>query len=499
MAALRNSSSVGGIPVKLAAFIEDERRRADVVGAVVAAFDAEGLLFAGCFGYADLERAEPIARDTRFRAASITQLFTACLVLQEISAGRLALDDPVNHHLDQHSFVRDERGALDGDVTIRRLLTHTAGLPPVARGFDYRRPDINYFVGGSLRVPKSLADVVANQRTTHPPGTRYAHANGGYSLLGYLVQRTQGVPFRELLQERILQPLGMQRSSIAVQGGGPESATPYGGAIAGAGRKPAPNVTVYAEPAGGLVTTATDLARFGIAILREGELDGARVLAEAMLRDAVQMQVAAHPSVDHGVGFGFQIREFRGHHTITQGGTLPGVATRIAILPEDRLGVLILTNAGDQSFVNRVTDRVLEDLLDLGPETIPGSPRGILEGKAQEWAGLERRAVGNYQPTDKYPPGLVTGIMGLVGRIRLARVADGILALESRGHPMFLYPDGDVGCYRTASNGNRAVLEEQDGRFHLWTLDGHYVRRPNWVRPGRWRTSSGIPWRWPSK
>lgn len=475
MATLRDASPVTSIPVELAAFIEDERRRADVVGTVVAAFGVEGLRFVGCFGHADLGRAEPVTADTRFRAASITKLFTACLVLQEIADGRFALDDPVNHHLDQRAFVRDERGALDGDVTLRRLLTHTSGLRASARGFDYGHALLNYLANG-FKVPKTLAEVVANQRTKYPPGTRFADANGAFNVLGYLAEHAHKTPFAELLRQRILEPLGMQRSSVEVAVRGPGVATPYG-SWAKAGRKPALDIQIHAGPASGLVTTAPDLARFGTAVLRGGEIDGTRILAEDLLKDATKMQVSAHPSVDHGVGFGFGIRTFRGHGTLTHGGNQPGVATRIALLPEDKLGVLALSNGGDPSYVQRVVDRTIENLLGIGQELIPGAPAGVPAAKAQEWAAFTRRIVGRYRLADKYPPGILAGLMGLAAPPRLAHVAESVLALECGGRVVFLHPDGDVGCYRASDSANRATVEERDGQLHLWVLEAHFVRR----------------------
>lgn len=94
------------LPADLAAFVEPELRRADVVGVSVATIDRDSVRAAGAFGYADLQRAEPVTVDTKFRAASITKLFTTALVFQEIEAGALSLDDPVNAHLDKPARIR---------------------------------------------------------------------------------------------------------------------------------------------------------------------------------------------------------------------------------------------------------------------------------------------------------------------------------------------------------------------------------------------------------
>src|SRR3990170_4431023 len=97
------------LPAGLASYVEADRRRADVAGIAVAAFDRDGIRFAGGFGYADLARGERITPDTLFWAASISKLFTTTLVLQEVEAGRIGLDDPVNRYLDARARVLDSR------------------------------------------------------------------------------------------------------------------------------------------------------------------------------------------------------------------------------------------------------------------------------------------------------------------------------------------------------------------------------------------------------
>jgi hypothetical protein len=110
------------VPDELAAAIESERRRADVAGAGVAAFDRNGLLFAGGFGYADLGRGEPVTPDTLFRAASITKLLTTTLILQEVEAGHISLSQSVNFYLDARARLRNKRGGQADDVTVQHLL-----------------------------------------------------------------------------------------------------------------------------------------------------------------------------------------------------------------------------------------------------------------------------------------------------------------------------------------------------------------------------------------
>ena len=475
-----NETVAPPIPADLAAFVESERRRADVVGVSVAAIDRDGVRSASAFGYADLRRAEPVTADTKFRAASITKLFTAALVFQEIDAGTLSLDDPVNTHLDKPARIRRKDGGPADDVTIRHLLTHTSGLAVSWRGMEYEPLIFRLVRNESLRAPHSLDRVVAGQKTHRPPGRRIVYANQGFNLLGYIVQRLNSRPFADLVQERIFDPLSMRDSSLPVSSSRAGVATPYGSLMRG-GREPASRIKVYAGPAGALVVTATDLARFGQMILRGGELDSRRIVSEAILQEASKIHARNHPELDDGWGLGFAAREWRDRLLIWHSGGFSGVSTLIQLSPQDGVGVVVLTNGGDLAFPARVAERFLESSLGLQAEVIPGSPRGVPEDKADEWAAFTRRVQGRYRIADVVPPGLVERLVGVTTRPRLVHVADNQLVLEGTGfEDAFLYPDGEVGRYRVAfpfANGARAVIEERPSGTDAWASILHLRRR----------------------
>ncbi|HEU4760281.1 MAG TPA: serine hydrolase domain-containing protein [Dehalococcoidia bacterium] len=475
-----SAPNVAAVPGDLEAFIETERRRADVVGVAVAAFDREGVRFAGGLGYADLARGERVTPETVFRAASITKLFTTTLVLQEIEAGRIGLDDLVNPYLDPRTRILDRQGSPADDVAVRHLLTHTSGLPVSWRGLEYGPLPYRLLVNEG-RSYRTLRDLVAGQSTVRAPDKRIVYSNGAFETLGYLVQRLNGRPYSDLLRERVLGPLGMVNSSLPIDPTGPGIATPYGGMMTGsAGRRPAGSVKVWARPAGALVASALDLSRFGQMVLRDGELDGRRLLSAATLKEATSYQARNHPELDEGFGLGFMVARYRGRPIVGHDGGLAGVSTRVAMLPEDGLGVAVLTNGGDPAFVHRVAERTLETLLGLEPEALPGSPAGIPPDLMGEWKAFTHRVQGRYRLTDLAPPGPLAALLGLTARPRLTDAGDGALAFEGIGkEPAFLYPDGEVGRYRVAyplGNGTRAVIEERRDGTHLWASIMHLFR-----------------------
>jgi CubicO group peptidase (beta-lactamase class C family) len=473
--------NVADMPAELAAFVEAERRRADIAGAAVVAFDRGGVRAQRYFGYANIARDEPVTARTLFRAASISKLFTTTLVMQEIADGRLSLDDPVNRHLDARTRLRAAKGGPAGDVTIRHLLTHTSGLPVSWRGLEYPNPLMTRVASG-LRVPRSLEDVVAGMRTVRPPGERIVYSNGAFSLLGHLVARLNNRLFEELVKERVLDPLGMQSSGFVVEPRVPSLATAYGGAIVGgAGRRPAPFVRIHAGPAGALLTTAPELARFGRMVLLGGELDDRRVFPPDLLDESIRVHVRNHPELDLGYGLGFMPHAFRDRRSTGHDGGFAGVSTCLQVLPDDGVGVVVLTNGGDASFTHRVAERVLESMLGLEPEAVPGSPAGVPDTLVPQWRAFTGRVIGRYRLVDVVPPGIIALVANRIVRARLSHVSAGVLALEGVDRePAFLYPDGDVGRYRIAhpsANGSRVVIDERRDGAHLWVGILHLRRK----------------------
>ena len=252
----------------------------------------------------------------------------------------------------------------------------------------------------------------------------------------------------------------------------PSLATPYGGVLRGSGRRPAPFVSIFAGPAGALLTTAPELARFGRMVLLGGELDGRRVFPAALLEEAIDVQFRNHPDLDLGYGLGFAPHTFRGRRSTGHDGGLAGVSTCLQVLPDDGVGVVVLTNGGDASYVHRVAGRVLEATLRLEPEAVPGALAGMRDALAPQWRAFTGRVCGRYRLVDMVPPGIVRLASDRFARLRLAHVNDGVLAVEGIDRePAFLYPDGDVGHYRLAhpmADGARAIIDERRGGAHLW-------------------------------
>lgn len=191
---------------RVAARLEPEIRRAMMDGQIpsfaLALTDRRGELWAGAFGESNLWAGTPASTQTVYLIGSTFKAQSTVALLQQMEAGKFALDDRVNDYLTEFQ-IRGEDPA--NPVTFRHLLTHTSGLPTDYGGHD---------VWGET-VPPPLEDYLADTLVlTRPTGERPVYSNMAFTLVAYLVERFSGVPFREYIQEHIWDPLGMTSTAF---------------------------------------------------------------------------------------------------------------------------------------------------------------------------------------------------------------------------------------------------------------------------------------------
>jgi CubicO group peptidase (beta-lactamase class C family) len=298
-------------------------------GAAVVVIRGGRVVYAGGRGLADLEAQRPITADTAFRLGSITKQFTAALVLQLVAEKRIALDDPLSR------FFPDwpQPGAR---ATVRQLLNHSSGLQ------DFTK--IPGYMGSppSLR-PNSTADLLALTRSrpaVSEPGTRWEYNNGGYIVLGAIVEQVTGMAWHQAVTERIAKPLGLK--SLAFAGaveGSPNAARGY--SLVDGQQRPARGVHIsVAHAAGGLVASATDLARWAQA------LHHGNVVSPPLYREMISPARLADGSAEP-YGFGLRLGSLRGQPAYAHGGSGRGLDSDSLYIPSQDLFVAVLANSDD--------------------------------------------------------------------------------------------------------------------------------------------------------
>ncbi|HVE66502.1 MAG TPA: serine hydrolase domain-containing protein [Thermoanaerobaculia bacterium] len=292
-------------------------------GTTVAVAIEDQLVWSAGFGFSNVKRQLPVRATTRFRIDRVSEALTAAALVRLADEGKLDLDAPVQRYV-------PEFPEKSHPLTPRLLAAHLAGfptsLPPRSVMRNCSRPEDA--VRSFSTVPLSRI-----------PGTRYLHSSPGYVLLSAVVAGACGQDFSSCIQEKVLRPAGMTATTLEdPRTPVSNSATPYERGWFGilAAAKPVDNSCRWG--AGGFVSTAEDLARFGIALLR-----GDIVRRESLPLLFSPQRSSAGESTGNGLGWRIGV-DGAGRRRLVQSGRTVGGRSVVVLVPEARLSVALLAN-----------------------------------------------------------------------------------------------------------------------------------------------------------
>ncbi|HSC93284.1 MAG TPA: serine hydrolase domain-containing protein [Gaiellaceae bacterium] len=319
-----------------------EQRMPSVAGAVVRHGE---VVWSDAAGLADLDASTAATPDTQYRVGSITKTFTAAAVLQLRDEGRLDLDDPVTRHVEELPHRAP---------TLRSLLSHTSGLQREQPGDMWETmemPTREDFIAALASAERVVA------------GSHWHYSNLAFSLLGEVVERVSGTPYREHVEARILRPVGLERTTWRPE---PPAAVPY------LVDPYADAVTVEPEladgslgAAGELWSTALDVARWGAFL---ADPDPAVVSSESAEEMRTVHTMAEPDRWLRGWGLGLSLdrrgdRVWAGH-----GGAMPGFLGAFVFRAGERVAAAVLTNSGARAEPDALVLDLAEKELELEPE-----------------------------------------------------------------------------------------------------------------------------------
>jgi CubicO group peptidase (beta-lactamase class C family) len=298
-------------------------------GAAVAVVSGDRVIWAQGLGVANTETGAPVTADTLFQIGSATKMFTAAAVLSAASSGAIALDRPVG------GYVSGLARCLAAP-TLAQLLSHTGGV--------IDEPD-EYGPQGEEALA-AYARTWPSEYCLLPPGRAFSYSNSGFALAGLALQEADKKPFADIMRARVLAPLGMPRTTFR-----PTDAMTWPLAV-GHRKDKAGNVTVVRPlandarlwPAGTLYSSANEMARFAMALLNDGVVDGKPALPPGVVA-RMRAAAAAIPTTGQRYGQGLFLT---GDPAYGHGGTMTGYVASVTILPEAKLGIVVLTN-GDNA------------------------------------------------------------------------------------------------------------------------------------------------------
>jgi CubicO group peptidase (beta-lactamase class C family) len=277
------------------------------------------------FGLASLELNVPVKPETIFQSGSIGKQFTATAVMLLVEEGKIGLNDPLSKYF-------AEGPGWWSEVTIRELLSHTAGFTDYPKDFDLRK---DYSEEELLKMVEAIPPAYA-------PGTNWKYSNLGYVTLGILIHRVSGQYFGDFLQDRVFKPLGMSTTRIMSEADIiPNRAAGYrleNGQIKNQ-EWVSPSANSTAD--GSLYFTILDLAKWDAALYTE------KVLKESSKREmwTVAALSDGKPNRAH-YGFGWFVESRSGHRVVEHDGRWQGFSTQISRYFDDGLTIVILANQG---------------------------------------------------------------------------------------------------------------------------------------------------------
>jgi CubicO group peptidase (beta-lactamase class C family) len=315
-----------------------------VAGAVTLVADKDKILSLDVVGYADLAEKKPIRANSIFWIASQSKPITATALMMLVDEGKVNLDDPVEMYLPEFATMwviaeKDDAHVLlkkpQQRITVRNLLSHTSGLPFKSQ---MEQPTLDL-----LR----LRDAVLSYAMTpleFEPGTEHRYSNAGINTAGRIIEVVSGIPYEDFLDQRLFQPLGMPDTTFwpndeqltrLAKGYKPnKDKTDLEETTISQLRYPLNDRSRQPMPAGGLFSTAADVARFCRMILNGGTLDGKRYLTEAAVKEMTSRQTPTTLKQSYGLGWGTG-----GGDTFGHGGAM---ATNMSIDPTRGLVTVFL-------------------------------------------------------------------------------------------------------------------------------------------------------------
>ena len=321
-------------------FVEEQMDARRVPGVALAIVRGSEVVHQRGFGSAD-GSGRPVTVDTPFVLGSVTKSFTALAVIQLVDAGKVSLESPISRYVPE---LRLADGAQQR-ITIRQLLNQTSGMPALAGGRLLRS------VGdGTL---EDAARELDGTKLSAPPGTRFEYANGNYVLLGLVIERASGESYGDYVERHIFEPLGMRNSFAS-----PEAAKAAGLAVGhrywfGFAVAHGPTSPDAVRPAGYLMSSAADMARYLAMYLNGGVLDGRRIVSRTALETMLAPASVGHlgPWAD-GQETRYAMGWFVGgpwqESALLHPGRDPDSSAMIVLLPRQRLAVVTLMNASNE-------------------------------------------------------------------------------------------------------------------------------------------------------
>ena len=296
------------------------------------------LIASGAFGVANAAAGVPATTETLYSICSISKLFTSIGLMQQHESGKVRLDGAVSEYLNW--FDIEDAHPDDEEITVRRLLTHSSGLP--------RESDFPYWTDADypFPTPEAIRERLSEQQTLYPASRYFQYSNLGLTLVGDILAAVSGQSYHDYMRERLLDPLGMADTytdiPVALRG---ERLAIGHSALNRDGTRDvvAAFETRGIAPAAGYASNVSDMAKFAMWQFRV--LDGQSELLRASTLREMQRVHWIDPDWETTWGLGFSVVREGSRTFARHGGGCPGYFTEFRLEPKTKMAAIVLTNA----------------------------------------------------------------------------------------------------------------------------------------------------------
>ncbi len=385
-------------------WVEQIRNEWNVPGVAIAVIKDDEVILSEGFGLRNVKEGLPVTPDTLFPIGSSTKAFTAMVVAQLVDQGKLDWDTPVRDYLPE--FKMADSFASER-ITLRDMLCHRSGLP---------RHDLMWYNADFSR--EEIIARVRHLELSKEFRTTWQYQNIMYLTAGYIAGKRAGCSWESLVKRQILDKLGMSATNFSVdltqQSG--DHARPYLKQKEEIRETPFRNIDT-AGPAGSINSNLTDMVKWVRLHLHRGKHGEGQIVSEANLAEMhspqmVIKQPAKYREVPHkSYGMGWFVEPYRGYNQIHHGGNIDGFTALVAMVPEEQIGIVILTNMNGTPLPTLIARNLYDRLLGLDQIDWHGRAMDEVEkGKAAAEEGKQNADAG--RKSDTQPSHLLADYAG---------------------------------------------------------------------------------------
>jgi len=422
---------------QLTHFIKETKKMSGLNSGTAVAIVKDGkIIYQENFGYSNIQQKIPVTKETSFYVASTTKPFYAMSTLVDINNNQLKADDTIGKLFANNPFKQLSKDVVN-QVTVNDLLVHSSGIENEALGWAVAYTGLH-----DLQTRKELV----SEKTFSLNKSKYGefnYTNFGYNLLSVWYDDNHDISWQQNIQKNIYTPLNMKHTtsimSDAIKAGW-DIAKPY--SFIAENRNEAlylEKVDTTMHSAGGMISSASDMAQMVIAQLEKGKINGAQVLPARLIKESQTQQVKTDAKYGEfardGYAWGWYTGDYKGQRMLHHFGGFAGTHAMVSFIPEKNIGLVILNNEGVVSGrMSGVASGIAYDIL-----------LGLSDGKKLVKAGLEKLSL----LVDKFP----------------GRLSNRVKKLDSRPWKLSNPREDYVGTYRAPLLGNIYVELDSQGEF----------------------------------